>query len=192
MRRALLARIAAGAAVVAPCLAGAQPASYRLDPSHSFVHFEVMHFGTATLRGRFGPLEGVAELDRAARRGEVSLTIPTRIVSTGLPVLDSRLRQADLLASTEHPDAFFVARQFVFEGDTLREVRGEITLRGISRPLALRTLSFSCGTHPMLQREWCGGDFEAELRRSDFDMSFGLPLVADRVRLQVQVEAIRD
>lgn len=192
MRRALFATVAAGAALVTPVLAGAQPATYRLDPSHSFVHFEVMHFGTATLRGRFGPLEGVAELDRGARRGEVSLTIPTRIVSTGLPVLDSRLRQPDLLASAEHPDAYFVARQFVFDGDALREVRGEITLRGISRPLALRALSFSCGTHPLLKRDWCGGDFETELRRSDFGMSFGLPLVADRVRLQVQVEAIRD
>ena len=101
-------------------------------------------------------------------------------------------RQADLLASGEHPDAYFVARNFVFDGEALREVRGEITLRGISRPLSLRALGFSCGTHPLLQREWCGGDFEAELRRSDFGMSFGLPLVADRVRLQVQVEAIRD
>ncbi len=192
MKRALLAKFAVGAALAACGLAGAQPATYRLDPSHSFVHFEVMHFGTATLRGRFGPLEGVAELDRSARRGEVSLTLPTRIVSTGLPVLDSRLRQADLLASGEYPDAYFVARNFVFEGEALREVRGEFTLRGISRPLALRALSFSCGMHPLLQREWCGGDFEAELRRSDFGMSFGLPLVADRVRLQVQVEAIRD
>lgn len=192
MKRALLARLAAGAAFLAPCLAGAQPASYRLDPSHSFVHFEVMHFGTATLRGRFGPLEGVAGLDRTARRGEVSLTIPTRIVSTGLTVLDSRLRQADLLASAEHPDAYFVARQFVFAGDTLREVRGEITLRGISRPLTLRAQRFSCGTHPLLQRPWCGGDFEAELQRSDFGMDFGLPLVGNRVRLLVQVEAIAD
>ncbi|MGD9835832.1 MAG: YceI family protein [Piscinibacter sp.] len=192
MKRTLLASLAAGTALAAHGIAGAQPATYRLDPSHSFVHFEVMHFGTATLRGRFGPLAGVADLDRSARRGEVSLIIPTRIVSTGLPVLDSRLRQGDLLASSEHPDAYFVARNFVFEGDVLREVRGEITLRGISRPLALRALGFSCGTHPVLQREWCGGDFEAELRRSDFGMSFGLPLVADRVRLQVQVEAIRD
>lgn len=192
MRRTLGAIGVAAAALAAAPGAGAQPVPYRLDPSHSFVHFEVLHFGTATLRGRFGPLEGVAELDHAARRGEVSLTVPTRIVSTGLPVLDSRLRQGDLLASGEHPDAYFVARHFVFEGDTLREVRGEITLRGISRPLALRALGFSCGTHPLLKRDWCGGDFEAELRRSDFGMDFGLPLVADRVRLQVQVEAIRD
>lgn len=192
MKRALIAIAAAGAALVAAAGASAQPVSYRFDPTHSFVHFEVMHFGTATLRGRFGPLEGMAELDRGARRGEVSLSVPTRIVSTGLPVLDSRLRQADLLGSNEHPDAYFIARNFVFEGDTLREVRGEITLRGTSRPLALRAVSFGCGIHPLLKREWCGGDFEAELRRSDFGMSFGLPLVADRVRLLVQVEAIRD
>ena len=188
MKRTLLAAAAAGAALAA----GAQPVSYRLDPTHSFVHFEVMHFGTATLRGRFGPLDGVAALDRSAQRGEVSLTIPTRIVSTGLPVLDSRLRQGDLFASEAYPEAYFVARNFVFEGDALREVRGEFTLRGISRPLALRATSFSCGLHPIAKRDWCGGDFEAELRRSDFGMSFGLPLVADRVRLLVQVEAIRD
>lgn len=188
IRRAVLAAaLASGAAAAA-----AQPATYRLDPTHSFVHFEVLHFGTSTLRGRFGPLEGIAELDLTARRGEVSLTVPTRIVDTGLAVLDGRLRQPDLLASDAFPDAYFVARRFVFDGEALREVRGEITLRGLSRPLALRALSFRCGVHPVLQRDWCGGDFEAELRRSDFGMSFGLPLVADRVRLLVQVEAIRD
>lgn len=177
---------------VASTGAGAQPATYRFDPSHSFVHFEVMHFGTSTLRGRFGPLEGFATLDRSAGRGEVSLRVPTRIVSTGLAVLDSRLRQADLLASDEHPEAFFVAQRLVFDGQTLRELRGEFTLRGVSRPLSLRAQRFTCGTHPVAQREWCGGDFEAELQRSDYGITFGLPLVADRVRLLIQVEALRD
>jgi polyisoprenoid-binding protein YceI len=188
VRSAFAAVLLAGAA----CAAGAQPVAYRLDPAHSFVHFEVLHFGTATMRGRFGPLEGFAELDRAANRGEVSLAVPTRIVSTGLPMLDTRLREADLLASDEHPLAYFVARQFRFDGQALREVRGELTLRGISRPLALCATSFACGTHPVAMREWCGGDFEGELQRSDFGMDFGLPLVANRVRLRVQVEAIRD
>ncbi len=186
MKRTLAAAFGAGCAL----LAGAQPVSYRLDPAHSFVHFEVMHFGTSTLRGRFGPLDGIVEFDRSARRGEVSVIVPTRIVSTGVAPLDGRLRQADLLASDAWPEAFFVARQFVFAGDALRELRGELTLRGISRPLALRAERFSCGVHPVVQRDWCGGDFEAELRRSDFGMDFGLPLVADRVRLRVQVEAI--
>jgi polyisoprenoid-binding protein YceI len=181
---ALTLAIAAGAA--------AQPASYRFDPAHSFVHFEVMHFGTATLRGRFGPLQGVATLDARAAQGQVSLSVPTQGVSTGLAVLDSRLRQDDLLASEAHPQAYFVAERFVFEGGALREVRGEFTLRGTSRPLTLRAQRFSCGTHPVLQRDWCGGDFETELQRSDYGMSFGLPFVANRVRLLIQVEAIRD
>ena len=177
-------------AAAGPVAAG--PTGYRLDPAHSFVHFEVMHFGTATLRGRFGPLEGYATLDPAARQGSVSLRVPTKIVSTGLAVLDSRLRQSDLLDSEGQPEAFYVAERFVFDGDALKEVRGAITLRGISRPLALRAQRFSCGTHPVLQRPWCGGDFEAELQRSDFGMDFGLPLVGNRVRLLVQVEAIAD
>jgi polyisoprenoid-binding protein YceI len=188
MKHALLAALLAGLGATAR----AEPAVYHFDPAHSFVHFEVMHFGTATLRGRFGPLEGLARLDRTAGRGQVSLSMPTRIVSTGLATLDSRLREDDLLASEAHPQAYFVAERFVFDGDTLREVRGEFSLRGTSRPLALRALRFGCGMHPLLKREWCGGDFEAELRRSDYGISFGLPFVADRVRLLIQVEAIRD
>ena len=101
---------------LAAASAGAQPAAYVLDPAHSFVHFEVLHFGTSTTRGRFGPIAGVVTLDRAAGRGEVSLRIPTAGVDTGLPVFDARLREADLLASAEYPEAFFVARNFRFEG----------------------------------------------------------------------------
>lgn len=191
MKRRIVLALAVLAAITAGGVA-AQPVGYRFDPANSFVHFEVMHFGTATLRGRFGPLEGYATLDASARHGSVSLRVPTKIVSTGLPVLDSRLRQADLFDSEAQPEAFFVAERFVFDGDRLQEVHGEITLRGISRPLTLRAQRFSCGLHPILARPWCGGDFEAELQRSDFGMSFGLPLVANRVRLLVQVEAIAD
>ena len=185
------AALALASAIVSTSVA-AQPATYRFDPAHSFVHFEVMHFGTATMRGRFGPLEGTATLDRTTGRGEVSLRVPTRIVSTGLAVLDARLRQPDMLASELHPEAFFVAERLRFEAGTLRELRGEFTLRGVSRPLSLRAQRFACGTHPELQRDWCGGDFEAELLRSDYGITFGLPLVADRVRLLIQVEAVRD
>jgi polyisoprenoid-binding protein YceI len=153
------------------------------------VHFEVLHFGTSTSRGRFGPVSGVVMLDRAAGRGEVGLRIPTASVDTGLPVFNARLREGDLLASAEFPDAFFVARNFRFEGQILAEVRGEFTLRGVSQPLSLFARRFACrddeGT------EVCGGDFEGELLRSEFGATFGLPFVADRVRLVVQVEGRR-
>ena len=171
--------------------AAAEPVLYRIDPQHSFVTFEVLHFGTSTLRGRFPVAQGRVELDRAAQRGAVSLDVAAAAVNTGMPQLDARLRDADLLATEDYPLAHFSASDFEFDGAKLSAVRGELRLRGWSQSLELHALRFGCHTHPELQREVCGGDFEGELRRSDFGAGYGVPFVSNRVRLVVQVEAIR-
>ena len=178
-------------ACAAPGPARAEPVIYRLDPQHSFVHFEVLHFGTSTLRGRFGPLDGSVELDRAAGSGFVALRIATASVSTGLAVFDARLREPDLLATEAYPEAAFSASTFHFDGPMLIGLQGELTLRDVSRRLELRALHFGCHTHPQSGREVCGGDFEGELKRGDFGASFGMPFIDNRVRLRVQVEGIR-
>lgn len=178
---------------VALLLAGAaaQAGEYKLDPTHSFVVAEVDHFGTSTIRVRFGPLDGDAEFDKEARRGRVGLRIAVGALSSGVPALDARLRERDLLAADEHPEAFFVAERFEFDaaGKPV-EVRGEFTLRGASRPLTLRMLRFNCYQHPLLRRQVCGGDFDAEFKRTDYGISYGLPFVGERVRLLVTVEAV--
>lgn len=166
--------------------ASAAPVVYTLEPEHSFVQFELLHFGTSTARGRFGPIAGQVTLDREAHSGSTRITIDTAAVSTGLRVFDARIRRADLLASADFPQAVFSAENFRFEGDRLVEVSGTFTLRGVSRPLVLRALRFGCETQAA--RQVCGGDFEGELQRSDFGIVYLIPLVADRVRLQVQVQ----
>jgi len=194
MRR-LAARIAPlvslGALALSPGLR-AQPLTYRLDPTHSFVFFEIDHFGTSTIRGRFGPVTGEIEVDRAARRARAQVRIPTASVSLGFPAFDARAREGDLLDSAARAEAFFVAESIEFDANRVGEARGELTLRGTSRPLALRALRFNCYLNPLFRRQVCGGDFEAQLLRSDFGMTFGLPFVGDRVRLLIQVEAIKD
>ena len=176
-----------------PLAAQAQPMAFALVPEQSFVTFEVLHFGTSTIRGRFGPLQGEVLLDRRAGTGEVSLRVPTADVSTGVSVFNARLRQADLLASEAFPEAFYVARSVRFAGDAVAEVRGEFTWRGVSQPLSLRAQRFGCRLDQQVSPpgEICGGDFVGELLRSDFGTTFGLPFVADRVRLVVQVEGRR-
>jgi polyisoprenoid-binding protein YceI len=168
----------------------AAPVTYTLLPEQSFVQFEVMHFGTSTSRGRFGPLQGEVTLDRDKRQGEVSLRINTAAVDTGLRIFNARLREPDLLDSAQFPEAYFVARNFSFDGDRVAAVRGEFTLRGISQGLTLKALRFGCRSDDQ-PGEICGGDFEGEVKRSDFGATFGLPLVGDRVRLVVQVEGRR-
>ena len=173
--------------------ARAAPATYRLDPEATFVWFEVLHFGTSTLRGRFGPLHGFAVFDPEARTGEVAIEIETASVDSGIKPFDARLRGPDLLASGAWPKAWFVARQWHFAADgSPSEVRGEFTLRGVSQPLSLIADRFACRTDAAGGREVCGGDFHAEFYRSVFGMSFGVPFVSDRVRLVVRVEGRRE
>ena len=169
----------------------AQPVNYAMDPQHTRVHWEVRHFGTSTHRGRFDRIEGSITFDRSARRGDVSISIDTASVSSGVGPLDGMLRGNNFLAASANPTAYFVASQMRFDGDKLAEVRGEFTLRGTSRPLVLRSTNFDCRLDEASQREVCGGDFEGELLRSDFGITFGLPLVGDKVRLLIAVEASR-
>ena len=170
----------------------AQPVAYALDPTHSFVNFELLHFDTSTIRGRFGPLSGDVVLDRSARSGRVQVVVDTAAVSTGLPLLDALLKRADLLAVADHPQAFFVAERMELDDQgRVTAVTGEFTLRGIGQSLRLVAQGFRCYFHPLLRREVCGGDFEAEFLRSRFGITHSLPFVADRVRLKIQVEAIR-
>lgn len=186
---ALLLALAACASLTGA--ARAEPVSYAIDPGHTKVWWEVRHFGTSTHRGRFDSAEGSIVIDRAASRGEVQITIPTATVSSGVAALDGMLRGHQFLASTEHPVAYFVSKQLRFAEGRVVELRGEFTLRGVSRPLSLVATNFNCYPHPMLKREVCGGDFEAELLRSEFGSTFGLPFVGDKVRLLIAVEGVR-
>lgn len=184
-RRGLLALVA-----LAGCeLAAAQATVFELDPAQSWLQFEVRHFDTSTLRGRFGPLRGEVEIDFVARRGKVGATIEMATLDTGFKPLDSRLKEADLLDVAAQPRAYFVAERFRFDGDRLAEVRGEFTLRGVGVPLSLLARRFGCVGAPGPGQR-CGGDFVGELRRSEFGATFGLPFVADRVQLRLQVEAV--
>ena len=178
---------------LAPALAQsvAGPITYQLDPNHTFATFEVMHFGTSTLRGRIGPITGEVMVDRAGKSGDLRLRIPMATLSTGMRLLDARLKEPDLLATSEYPEAYFVAKRFQFDaGGGVKEVRGEFTLRGVGEPLSLVARSFACRHDEMLEREVCGGDFEADLKRGRFGATLGEPFVSDDVHLVIQVEAI--
>ncbi len=186
-------RLLLPALLLAAVPAWAEPVNYAFDPVHSRVYWEVRHFGTSTQRGRFDAApQGSITIDREAARGQVSLSVDTSSVSSGVPALDTMIRSANFLASAAHPQAYFVATQFKFDGARVTELRGEFTLRGVSAPLGLKAINFACRIDETLKREVCGGDFEGALVRSEFGSTFGLPFVDDRVRLLISVEGLRE
>lgn len=171
--------------------AHAEPATYAIDPTHTFVQWEVLHFGTSTVRGRFGGVEGSVKLDPAARSGEISISVDTTTLDTGIAPFTAKLRSNEFFDVAQHPKAWFIARRVEFDGERVKSLTGEFTLKGVSQGVTLTATRFNCYDHPMLKRQVCGGDFETVLRRGEFGMAFGAPLVADRVRVLVQVEGIR-
>ena len=188
-------RALAAAATLAALSMGtaqAQSATYVLDPTHTFVTFEIGHFGTSTNRGRFDKKEGTVQFDRAGKTGKVDLTIDATSISTGTPPIDKHLQSADLFNAAKFPTIQFSADQFRFSGDKVIEVAGKLTLLGQTHPVTLKANTFNCYQSPMLKREVCGGDFETTIDRTqwgmDYGVSFGMPKT---VRLIVQAEAIK-
>jgi polyisoprenoid-binding protein YceI len=169
----------------------AQAGTYSVDPTHTFVTWEALHFGTSTLRGRFDKKEGTIQFDRAGKTGKIDITIDTGSISTGTAPFDRHLQSKDFFDSATHPSARFVADKLTFDGDKVTAAVGTLTLLGKAMPVTLTASRFNCYQSPILKREVCGGDFETTLQRSQWGMNYGLPGIPDNVRLLIQVEAVR-
>lgn len=182
----------AAAATLAAGVAQAETATYAIDPSHTFVTFEISHFGTSTNRGRFDKKQGTVQLDRAARSGKVELTIDVASINTGTPAFNKHLQGPDFFDVARFPSAMFTADKFSFNGDKVSEVSGSLTLLGQTHPITLKASNFNCYQSPMLKREVCGGDFTATVDRTAYGMNYGIQYGFPKdVGLIVQVEAVR-
>ncbi len=191
MRKSLFSLLAVAAATTFAAGA-AQAANYAIDPTHTFVTFEIGHFGASTNRGRFDKKQGTVEFDRAAKTGKVDITIDTTSVNSGTPQFDKHLQSPDLFDAAKHPTIKFVSDKFSFNGDKVSEVTGQLTLLGKTAPVTLKATQFNCYDSPMLKREVCGGDFETTIDRTQWGMNYGVEWgFPKNVRLVVQIEAVK-
>jgi polyisoprenoid-binding protein YceI len=194
MSKKLSLTVAAAGAVLMLAAQGARAdaATYAIDPNHTFVTFEVGHFGTSTNRGRFDKKEGSVQFDRAGKAGKVEITIDTTSINSGVAQFDKHLKSAEILNTEAQPSAKFVGDKFSFNGDKVSEVAGTLTLNGKTNPVTLKANNFNCYQNPMLKREVCGGDFETTITRSQYGVNYGLNYgFADATRLVIQVEAVK-
>ena len=167
-------------------------AQYEIDPHHTYVAFEIGHFGTSTNRAQFEKTSGSIDFDRAAKSGKVDVRVDTASVHSGSPAFDTHLQTADLFNVAQHPEMRFVSDRFEFDGDRVAKVHGQLTLLGKTAPLVLNATQFNCYQSPMLKAEVCGGDFEGSIDRTQWGMDYlvamGMP---KKVRLVVQIEAAK-
>ena len=182
----------AAAALAVALPARAETESYTLDPNHTFPAFEIGHLGYSIQRGRFNRTTGRITLDTAAKTGSAEITIEAASISTGHPKLEEHLKSEDFFDVARYPQITFRAKEFSFDADKVTAVRGELTMHGATQPVTLKAEQFNCAPHPMTKKKVCGADFSATVTRGDFGIKTGIPMVADEVKLRINVEAMKD
>lgn len=180
--------IAVIASAVAPAVAADR---YTIDPDHTFPSLEFSHMGLSIWRGKFNKTTGKVTFDRAARTGSAEVRVDAASIDFGHDKMNEFAVTADWLNVAAYPVMTYTGT-LKFKGDTPVAMDGKLTLLGVTKPVPLRINSFKCMAHPMLKREVCGADAEGELNRADFGMTRYAEGEAGKIRVRIQVEAIKD
>ncbi len=160
---------------------------YRVDAAHSQVAFSVSHFGFNAYHGLFGDLTGTLTLDPAnPEQAHMNIEIPLTRVTTTSDQLDGHLQTPDFFDTANHPKATFRSTDITVSGDTA-QITGDLTIRGVTKPVVLAARFIGAGTNPMNKAETIGFEANAQVRRSDFGVDYALPAVADLVNLRITV-----
>jgi len=170
----------------------AAPAVYEIDPAHTYPSFEADHMGISVWRGKFDRSSGEITLDRQKQTGSVNVVIDTASIDYGLDVMDAEARKDTLLDTTKFPTATYKGTLVDFRDGAPTRVKGELTLRGVTKPVDLTIKRFKCIPHPLNKRELCGADAYGDFQRDAFGMDAGKDYGFDMtVSMRIQVEATR-
>lgn len=167
--------------------------TYKTDPGHSLIGWEVNHFGFNDYYGLFGDIAGTLTLDPAnPNAAKLDITIPVGKVTTASAGLTSHLLRAgkdggkpDFFGPAP-ADARFVSTKVVASGMTAK-ITGNLTLNGVTKEVTFDAEFTGAGINPFNKKETVGFEAETEIKRSDFGIAYGIPVVSDDVELDISV-----
>lgn len=171
--------------------AQAAPETYVIDNSHTYPHFTYSHLGFSSQTHRFDKTSGTVVLDRAAKTGSVDVNIDATSVNTGTALFNEHIQAADYFDTARYPVITFKSSQMGFKGDQPVSLTGDLTIKGVTKPVTLAITHFKCMPHPMLKVQACGANASAQVKRSDFNMGKNVPYVGDEVTLTLAIEAVK-
>lgn len=172
------------------------PGTYRIDPSHSSVEFVARHLGLSKVRGRFNDFGGEITIAEAPEQSSVAVDIDVTSVDSADAKRDEHLRSADFFNVDEHPQMTFKSTGVSYDGDGTWNVAGDLTIRGQTRPVVLRT-EFEGADNTPFGDQRLGFSASTEINREDWDLGWNVVLdsggflVGKKVKIELSVEAVR-
>lgn len=166
--------------------------SFVLDPAHTFPSFEIRHQGISTLRGKFNRSQGRVVLDPQGTSSQIEVSVDAASGDSGHDGLNQKLLGPSFFNTARFPEIRFSANDVAFADGKPVRAQGNLTLLGVTRPVTLEIRDYACTLQFLTRRPMCGADVHTVIKRSDFGMNFGIPLIGDEVKLAIEVEGFRE
>ncbi|WP_097092786.1 YceI family protein [Novosphingobium sp. Chol11] len=162
--------------------------TYQVDPGHTQVAFAYDHMGFSNNFGLIAQPTGTLTLDpKNVAASKVSIDVPIANLRTGVAALDEHLMKADFFDAAKFPKATFVSTSVKPDGTTSAEITGNLTIKGVTKPVTLNADFYGAGKAPAMAggKENVGFVATTTVKRSDFNMGYGVPMVGDSVELKI-------
>ena len=175
---------------LAALTASAIPVTYTFDTTHSRVTFYVNHFGFSNSVGEFKIGDGTFTFDTDDwSKSTVEAKIPVQSLELGEAKWNTHVLSPDFLESAKYPEITFVSRKVEKVDATHGKLYGDLTIKGVTKPVVLELTVNKVGEHPMRKTQAAGFTATATVHRSEFGVTMYVPAVADDVVIRIEVEA---
>lgn len=165
--------------------------TFKVDPVHSSIVFEIGHLQVNHVWGRFNGASGVVEYDPAApERAKFDVQVEAKNVDTNVPQRDNDLRSPNFFDVEKYPTIQFKSTSVKPAGEGTLEVTGDLTLHGVTRPVTVTMKYGGTANNPRMGTR-AGFETEFTIKRSDFGMTNMIPMVGDEVKLMVALEGLK-
>lgn len=166
--------------------------NYEIDPDHVSVIFKVDHFGFSNYVGRFNKVDAALDFDPAAPADStLNVAIAAASVDSLNRFVNDQLKGPAMFDAEGHPQITFLSREIEIKSESAARVKGDLTLRGVTRPVTLDVVFNGGGTNPLTQRDTLGFSATTKFRRSEFGLGAWIPAVGDEVSVEIEAEFVR-
>lgn len=163
--------------------------TYEADPYHSAIMFITNHLGLSTFIARFDDYATELKLDADdISKSSLKVTVKPASVDIDYPAFATEMMKPEWFDTAKYPEVTFQSTKFEQETPTTGKVTGNLTIKGVTRPLTLNVKLVGVGVNTLVQKEAIGIEATGVVKRSDFGLEEYIPLIPDNVRLHINAE----
>lgn len=162
---------------------------YTVEDTHAYITFSYSHLGYSKPVVSFDDFEVALMLDKDdPTASELKVKIDPASIDSQVAKFDEHLKSGDMFDVAKHKSITFVATDITMTGDDTMDVTGDLTMKGITKPVTLKTTLNKAAPHPRKKVPIIGISGSAELARDQWDLGYATPFVGNDVTITVEVE----